>query len=120
MRERPRGTELVSAGDLNADLERTGGRGRDKDITAVVATVGLEDLSEHFLPQWCPWCRGKRAWAVVQLGREVRSRTDYILGSDRQIIQNVAVRDPRHNSNHFMVMVCLCGASPREHSRYLG
>ena len=83
MRERPRGTELIVSGELNADLERTGGRGQDKDITAVVATAGLEDLSEHFLPQWRPWCRGRREWAMVQLGREVRSRTDYILGSNR-------------------------------------
>ena len=44
MREQPRGTELIVAGELNADLESTGGRGRDKDITAVVATAGLEDL----------------------------------------------------------------------------
>ena len=76
--------------------------------------------SDNFLPQWRPWCRGRRTWAMVQLGREVRSRTDYILGYDRQIIQNVDVRDPQHNSNHFMVMGCLCGASPREHLRYLG
>ena len=32
----------------------------------------------------------------------------------------MAVRDPRHNSDHFMVVGCLCGASPREHSCYLG
>ena len=57
---------------------------------------------------------------MMQLGREMRSRTDYILESDLQIIQNVAVRDPQHNSNHFMVMGCLRGASPREHLRYLG
>ena len=42
------------------------------------------------------------------------------MGSDHQIIQNVAVWDPRHNSDHFMVMGCLRGASPREHYRYLG
>ena len=50
----------------------------------------------------------------------MRSRIDYILGYDRQIIQNVAVRDPRHNSNHFMFMGCLHGASPRNQLRYLG
>ena len=44
MRERPRGTELIVAGELNADLARMGGRGRDKYITSVVATAGLEDL----------------------------------------------------------------------------
>ena len=48
MGEQPRGAELIVAGDLNADLERTGGRGRDKDITAVVATAGLEDLRITF------------------------------------------------------------------------
>ena len=50
----------------------------------------------------------------------MRSRIDYIFGYDRQIIQNVAVRDPRHNSNHFVLMGCLCGASPRKNLRYLG
>ena len=48
MRERPRGTELIVAGDLNADLERTGERGRDKDIMTVVATARLEDLRITF------------------------------------------------------------------------
>ena len=56
---------------------------------------------------------------MVQLEREVRFWTDCILGSDRRIFQNVVVRDPRHNSDHFMVMGCMRGASLREHSRYL-
>ena len=53
-------------------------------------------------------------------GRVVKSRTDYILGSDRRIFYNMAVWDPMHNSNHFMVVGSLCGASLREHYRYLG
>ena len=53
-------------------------------------------------------------------GRVVRSRTDYIMGSDRQILQNVAVWDPRHNSDHSMVMGSLRGYLLREHSHYLG
>ena len=43
-----------------------------------------------------------------------------ILGSNRWNFQNVAVRYPRHNSDHFVVMGCLRGASLREHLRYLG
>ena len=31
----------------------------------------------------------------------------------------MAVRDPSHNSDHFMVMECLRGDSPREHACYL-
>ena len=42
------------------------------------------------------------------------------MGSDHQIIQNVAVWDPRHNSDHFMVVGSLSVASPRERSNYLG
>ena len=56
----------------------------------------------------------------MRQGRVVRFRLDFILGSDRRIFQNVAVWHPRHNSDHFMVMGCLCGASPREHYSYLG
>ena len=46
-------------------------------------------------------------------GGAVRSRTDYILGTDRSLIRNVAVRDPRHNSDHYMVMGMLWGGTVR-------
>ena len=58
-------------------------------------------------------------WEMTRQGREVRSRTDYILGFDRRIFQNVAVWDLGHNSDHYMVMGCLRGASSKEHSNYL-
>ena len=121
MVEKPRGTELIFAGDLNVDLEKASGRVRDEKISAEEAeTAGLEDLEGHFFPQWRAWCRDWRTWEAVMQGRVVRSRMDYILGSDRRIFQNVAVRDPRHNSDHFMVVGCPREASPREHSCYLG
>ena len=55
MVEWPRGTELLFAGDLNVDLERTGGQGLDKEIAVAVATVGLEDIYSHFLPRQRVW-----------------------------------------------------------------
>ena len=57
---------------------------------------------------------------MVRQGRVVRSWTDYIMGSNRRNFKHVIVRDPRHNSDHLMVIGCLYGASPREHSCYLG
>ena len=53
-------------------------------------------------------------------GREVGSWIDYILGTDRRLFGNVSVRDPRHNSDHYMVLGCLPRASLTEHKRYLG
>ena len=50
--EKPRGAEMIVAGDLNMELGKTCSRGRDKEITAVVATEGLEDMSgHHFFPR---------------------------------------------------------------------
>ena len=56
---------------------------------------------------------------MARQGGVVRSYTDYILGYDRRIFLNVAVREPRHNSNHLMVIGCLRNAYPREHLHYL-
>ena len=121
MAEKPSGAELIVAGDLNVELGKTGIKGREEEITGAVASTGLEDMAGHHLfPRRRVWCRDWRTWSMRRHGRVVRSRTDDILGSDSQIFQNVAVRDPSHNSDHFMVVGSLCGASPREHYNYLG
>ena len=57
---------------------------------------------------------------MVRLGREVRFQTDYILGTYFHLFRNVAVRDPRNNSDHYMVLVCLLITPLREHTKYLG
>ena len=44
----------------------------------------------------------------------------YILGTDRRLLHNVAVRDARHNTDHYLVVGCLYGAAPAAHLRYLG
>ena len=56
---------------------------------------------------------------MVRQEREVRYRTDYTLGSNLRIFQNIAVQDPRHNSDHYMVMGCLRGTYQREHSHHI-
>ena len=43
-------------------------------------------------------------WSMLHFGQEARSQTDYILGTYRSLLQNVAVWDPRHNNNHYMVL----------------
>ena len=47
---------------------------------------------------------------VVRKVRLGRSNMEYILGYDCQIFQNMAIRDPRHNSDNIMVLGCLHGA----------
>ena len=50
----------------------------------------------------------------------MRSWTDYILGTDHCLFGKVSVRDPRHNSDHYLVLGRLHSASLKERSRYLG
>ena len=56
---------------------------------------------------------------MVRKGRVVRSRTDYLLGTDRSIFRNVSVRDPSHNTNHYMVVGHLRSTKARDHAHYI-
>ena len=49
----------------------------------------------------------------------IRSRTEYLLGTDRSLFRDVAVQDPRHNYDHYMVVGHLLGGTAREHARYI-
>ena len=107
---------MLVAGDMNTNLVEPEGDRREEDMAATMAMEGLEDMLAQFLLRRRPWCRDGRTWSMLQKGREVRSRTDYILGTDRRLFGNVSVRDPRHNSDHYMVLGCLHSASLTEHT----
>ena len=50
LKERPKGAELLVAGELIINLEALEGNPREKDIAAKFATEGLEDMAPHLLP----------------------------------------------------------------------
>ena len=56
---------------------------------------------------------------MLRGGKAIRSWTDYLLGTDRSLFRNVAVRDPRYNSDHYMVVGLLRGGTTRDHIRYI-
>ena len=71
LRERPKGEELLVAGDLNINFAEPEGDRREEDIAATLETEGLEDMAAHFFPQQRRWCRDGRTWSMIQEGREV-------------------------------------------------
>ena len=89
------------------------------DIAAAMTEAGVEEITAHFLPRKCRWGRERRAWIMVREGKVVRSRTDYLLGTDRSLFRNVSVRYPRHNNDHFMVVGCLRSSPKGEYTRYI-
>ena len=65
-----------------SDLE---GYRRGEDIAAALSTEVLKDMLAHFLPRRRSWCRDGRTWNMIGEWREVRSRTDYVLGTDLRL-----------------------------------
>ena len=63
----------------------------------------------------CPWNQYKGMWSMFGMVREVRSRTDYILDTDRRLFSNMSIRDPSHNLDNYLILGCLCSATLREH-----
>ena len=63
----------------------------------VMVTAGLKYLSGHFIPQYKPWLQDRRTCCMLRGGQELHSQTDYILGTDQRLLQNVVVRDACHN-----------------------
>ena len=92
---------------------------RGSDISAAMTEAGVEDMSAHFLLRKRPWGRELRTWSMMREGRVVQYRTYYLLGDDRSLFRNVSVQDPRHNSDHFMVVRHLRSATDRDHACYI-
>ena len=71
--------------------------------------VGLIDTGLHFLPRHKPCLKDRCTWSIQRDIQEVRPWTDYIIGTDRRLIQDVAIRDMQHHLDHYMVLGCLRG-----------
>ena len=91
---KPPGADLMVAGDFNVDILAPEVNRRAENIATDLETAGVEDMAQHFMPQRRQWSWDRRTWDMRQKGQVVRSRTDYILGTDRRLFKNVAVRDP--------------------------
>ena len=115
-----RGAALLVVGYFNTNLAAPEGREWDEGIAAAMVEEGLEETSGQFLPRKNPWLKDGVIWAMHWSGQEMCSRTDYILGTDSRLLQNVAVRYARNNTDHYLVLGCLCGAAPDADLRYLG
>ena len=100
----PWGSKLLVVGNFNADLANTEEADQDKEIAAYLVEARLEYILVHFLPRQRPWCQYGREWSMVCQERKVRYRTDYILRTDCHLSRYMSVQDPRHNSDHYMIL----------------
>jgi exonuclease III len=108
---------MILMGDLNVDLYGTSPDDRATEIIALIASIGLEDMSSHFL-QRTGYHHGE-TWHMLRNGQLISSRCDYILATDRKYFKYAGLREPRYNTDHLMVMGEIMPATRRENFAYL-
>ena len=72
---KPRGADLMVAGDFNVDIMEPEGNKRVENIATDLATAGLEDMAQHFMPRRRRWNIDRRTWYMRRKEQVVRSRT---------------------------------------------
>lgn len=104
-------------GDLNVNIHNPA-TPRSHHVAAFIAAHGLFDLLPHFL-QTSKY-KDHTTWHQMRQGTLIRSRCDYILGTDRRLIQRLRIRDTRHyDSDHYMLRARLLRSPTNCHFKYL-
>ena len=107
----------IVLGDLNVDLRRPQSN-RTQAVAATLATYGLEDMLYHFKQRKA--FTHRQTWWQFRAGTLIRSRCDYILGTDRRLFETAGLRDPRYfSSDHYMVVARYLIRPTPSHKRYL-
>ena len=107
IRDQPYGDDLLVVGNLNSNIAEPEGTPWGGAIVDELAAAGLKDMVLRFLTRCKPWLQDRCTWGMRRDGKEVRSRTVYIIVTDRRLFQDVAVRGPLNNSDYYMVLSCL-------------
>ena len=109
--------KVILVGDLNLDLDSILAD-RNMQIADILATSGLLDMHHHFkLSRSSKQCF---TWHQKREGTVIWSRPDYFLCSDRQIIRQYGICDPRHFTiNHKLVLGTLTSNTLKEGKSYL-
>ena len=87
--QRLHGAALVVVHNFNTNLTTLEGSSRREEILAVTTAARLEGMSAHFLLRRKYWVRDRKMWCMHHLGREVCSRTDYLLVTNSRLLRNV-------------------------------
>ena len=110
-------TNIIAAGDFNADITDLT-LPRNQAVAASFAAHGLFDLLAHYRQR--KRHRHLQTWYQVREGTLLRSRCDYILGTDRRLFENVGLRDPRsYSTDHLMLRATLLRRPTKCHRKYL-
>ena len=104
-------------GDLNVDLKKPH-LNRVNQVSSTLAAYGLEDILYHFRQR--PNFGHMKTWHQKRNGVTIRSRCDYILGTDRRLFHTARISNPRYfTTDHYMISADYMIQPTACHNRYL-
>ena len=115
----PKDLKPFLLGDLNVDLEDLS-KPRSRRVAEITTNYGLEDLLQAFAMS--RRYKHRKIWFQYRsdLSRTIRSRCDYILGTDRHLFEYIRIKDPHHySSDHFMLVARYLVKPTKCHRDYL-
>ena len=75
---------------------------RSQKVYDLLMDLGMMHLLLHFQKIWRFW--HMNTWSWVRQGREIHSRSDYILGIDQQFFEMVVIRGIREYPSYNLVL----------------
>jgi len=112
------GLRTVIMGDFNVDFNEPGATGRDTDIMASLASLGVNSTGDCF--RLSRRHREGFTWKQVRNGELMTSRCDSILSNCPRDFSNLQIRSPRGQlSDHDAVCAWIIAGSIKRHRGYL-
>jgi hypothetical protein len=108
---------IILMGDINVDLRTPTPSNRDAEIMAFLSTMGLEDMSAHFIQRLN--FRHGNTWLMVCNDTTLTSKCDYIFMTDRRLFQYIQIKELHHYSDHHMVTGGIRSAPKAENIKYI-
>ena len=104
-------------GDLKANI-RQAQNSYSQQVTYKLMEFELVELLHHICQYWR--LRPTKTWSRVRRGILLRSRCNYILGTDLRQFEMVGIRDVHnYSSDHFAMQAIVLQCSMRCHRSYL-
>ena len=84
----------------------------------VVASCGMQDITEHFIPRMRYRGDGRWTWRMRREDQKLTGRGDYILCTNRHNFFKAGIREARMNIDHRMVLAVLQGEVAQSNCAY--
>jgi len=112
------GLRSILLGDLNVDLQEPQATGRTADIIGAVASMGLDNLVDHF--RLNRHHRHGITWHQMRAEAVVASRCDVFMVESRRDFVNCQIRTPRgFDTDHEALCAWMQAGPAKRHSGYL-